>query len=245
MNLPLKKILLVGLISSSLTLGGCSAIGTAVKKRNLEVKTQMSETIWLDPATQKTVYLQIRNTSDKAMPQLPDLISKEVKLKGYTVTDNPEKAYYWIQANVLKADKMDLREAQAFLSGGYEGALAGAAMGATAMAYNVNSSGAALGVGLAAGLAGAAIDSMIEDVNYTMITDLQISTASKNAITIKDNARLKQGTSGAVTQSSTEQTHRQKYQTRIVSNANKVNLKYEEAKPELEKQLAQSIANIL
>nr|CBA73471.1 conjugal transfer surface exclusion protein TraS [Arsenophonus nasoniae] len=46
-------------------------------------------------------------------------------------------------------------------------------------------------------------------------------------------------------QTSTETTNRHKYQTRIVSNANKVNLKFEEAKPELENQLAKSIANIL
>jgi len=45
MNLPLKKILLAELISPFLKLGGYSAIGTGVKKRNLEVKTQMSETI--------------------------------------------------------------------------------------------------------------------------------------------------------------------------------------------------------
>ncbi|CZW98072.1 Enterobacterial TraT complement resistance protein [Enterobacter hormaechei] len=36
-----------------------------------------------------------------------------------------------------------------------------------------------------------------------------------------------------------------KYQTRVVSNANKVNLKFEEAKPVLEAQLAKSIAGIM
>ncbi|EPS1602335.1 complement resistance protein TraT, partial [Klebsiella pneumoniae] len=35
------------------------------------------------------------------------------------------------------------------------------------------------------------------------------------------------------------------YQTRVVSNANKVNLKFPEAQPVLEDQLAKSIANIL
>ncbi len=30
----------------------------------------------------------------------------------YQVVTSPDKAYYWIQANVLKADKMDLRESQ-------------------------------------------------------------------------------------------------------------------------------------
>ncbi|PAV10535.1 conjugal transfer protein TraT [Arsenophonus sp. ENCA] len=206
----------------------------------------MSETIWLDPALQKTVYLQIKNTSDKDMSDLASLIRKAVEAKGYTVVNNPNAAYYWIQANVLKADKMDLRDAHRFLSQGYEGASLGAAVGASAMAYNVDSTGGALGMGLAAGLVGAAVDAMVEDVNYTMITDLQISALSNGTkVTVNDTMRLKQGTSGAKLQTSTETTNRHKYQTRIVSNANKVNLKFEEAKPELENQLAKSIANIL
>ncbi|SPP32628.1 Lipoprotein YlpA [Arsenophonus endosymbiont of Aleurodicus floccissimus] len=246
MTHPFKRLLLVSLISTSVAITGCSAVSTAVKKRNLEVKTQMSETIWLDPALQKTVYLQIKNTSDKEMSDLASLIRKAVEAKGYTVVNNPNAAYYWIQANVLKADKMDLRDTQRFLSQGYEGADIGAVVGATAMAYNVDSTGGALGVGLAAGLIGAAADAMVEDVNYTMITDLQISALSKNNnLTVNDTARLKQGTSGSQLQTSTKTTNRHKYQTRIVSNANKVNLKFEEAKPELENQLAKSIANIL
>ncbi|STJ16062.1 conjugal transfer surface exclusion protein TraT [Escherichia coli] len=75
------------------------------KKRNLEVKTQMSETIWLEPASERTVFLQIKNTSDKDMGGLQGKIADAVKAKGYQVVTSPDKAYYWIQANVLKADK--------------------------------------------------------------------------------------------------------------------------------------------
>lgn len=148
---------------------------------------------------------------------------------------------------MLKADKMDLRTANGFLSQGYEGAAMGAALGAGITAYNSSSAGATLGVGLAAGLIGLAADAMVEDVNYTMITDLQISERSKekNAVTTDNVAALRQGTSGVKIQTSTETGDRHKYQTRVVSNANKVNLKYEEAKPVLEAQLAKSIANIL
>ncbi|HGJ5918107.1 complement resistance protein TraT, partial [Arsenophonus nasoniae] len=90
-----KRLVLVSLISSSLALTGCNAVSTAVKKRNLEVKTQMSETIWLDPASQKTVYLQIKNTSDKDMSNLAGLIKQAVEAKGYMVVNNPNAAYYW------------------------------------------------------------------------------------------------------------------------------------------------------
>ncbi|EHW2663374.1 complement resistance protein TraT, partial [Escherichia coli] len=44
-----KKLMMVALVSSTLALSGCGAMSTAIKKRNLEVKTQMSETIWLKP----------------------------------------------------------------------------------------------------------------------------------------------------------------------------------------------------
>ena len=65
--MKLNKVMAVMVVSSALVLSGCSAMGTAIKKRNLEVKTQMSETIWLEPSNNKTVYLQIKNTSDKDM----------------------------------------------------------------------------------------------------------------------------------------------------------------------------------
>jgi hypothetical protein len=37
-------------------------MGTAIK-REIGSETQMSETIWLEPSNNKTVYLQIKNTS--------------------------------------------------------------------------------------------------------------------------------------------------------------------------------------
>ncbi|WP_435316767.1 complement resistance protein TraT, partial [Pseudomonas aeruginosa] len=54
-------------------------MSTAIKKRNLEVKTQMSETIWLEPASERTVFLQIKNTSDKDMSGLQGKIADAVK----------------------------------------------------------------------------------------------------------------------------------------------------------------------
>ena len=243
--MQLNKLMTVMVVSSALALSGCSAMGTAIKKRNLEVKTQMSETIWLEPSNNKTVYLQIKNTSDKDMSGLQAKIASAVTSKGYQVVSNPDTAGYWIQANVLKADKMDLRESQGWLSRGYEGAVTGAALGAGITAYNSSSAGATLGVGLAAGLVGMAADAMVEDVNYTMITDVQIAERTKTQVQTDNVAVLRQGTSGAKVQTSTETGNQLKYQTRVVSNANKVNLKFPEAQPVLEDQLAKSIANIL
>lgn len=243
--MKLNNIILAGVCVSVFTLTGCGAMSTAVKKRNLEVKTEMSQTVWLEPSSEKTVYIQVRNTSDKDMSGLESKITHDLTSKGYTVSHSPDSAYYWIQANVLKAEKMDLRQSQSFLSTGYEGGISGAALGAGIAAYNTTSGGAILGAGLATGLIGLAADAMVEDVNYAMVTDLQISERSKASVTTDNVAELKQGTSGAKVQTSSEQGNRMKYQTRVVSNANKVNLKFEEAQPVLEDQLAKSISGIM
>ena len=241
-----KHILAITLASTLALTTGCSAVHTAVAKRNLDVQTKMSETIFLEPVSpsEKTVYLQIKNTSNQDL-LVDSKVAQSITAKGYRVISNPDDAHYWIQANVLKADKMDLRESQGWLSRGYEGAVTGAALGAGITAYNSSSAGATLGVGLAAGLVGMAADAMVEDVNYTMITDVQIAERTKTQVQTDNVAVLRQGTSGAKVQTSTETGNQHKYQTRVVSNANKVNLKFPEAQPVLEDQLAKSIANIL
>lgn len=73
----------------------------------------------------------------------------------------------------------------------------------------------------------------------------RVAERTKATVTTDNVAALRQGTSGAKIQTSTETGNQHKYQTRVVSSANKVNLKFEEAKPVLEDQLAKSIANIL
>ncbi|MBD3721811.1 hypothetical protein IE992_29830 [Klebsiella pneumoniae] len=57
----------------------------------------MSETIWLEPSNNKTVYLQIKNTSDKDMSGLQAKIASAVTSKGYQVVSNPDTAGYWIR----------------------------------------------------------------------------------------------------------------------------------------------------
>ncbi|EPM6574369.1 complement resistance protein TraT [Escherichia coli] len=226
---------------------GKNIIRWLLKKRtNGSVRyCQYTSIIWLEPASERTVFLQIKNTSDKDMSGLQGKIADAVKARGYQIMTSPDKAYYWIQANVLKADKMDLRESQGWLSRGYEGAAVGAALGGGITAYNTGSAGTTLGVGLATGLIGMAADAMVEDINYTMITDVQIAERTRTSVRTDNVAALRQGTSGSKIQTSTETGNQHKYQTRVVSSANQVNLKFEEAKPHLEDQLAKSIANIL
>jgi uncharacterized lipoprotein YajG len=116
-----RHALVAAMTAACFLLSGCGAMSTAIKKRDLDVKTQMSETIWLEPTSEKTVFIQVRNTSDKDMSGLQSQIASELTAKGYRVTPSSDTAYFWVQASVLKAEKMDLRQSQGFLSSGYEG----------------------------------------------------------------------------------------------------------------------------
>jgi hypothetical protein len=63
-----KTLILIGIFGiASLQFSGCSAAHTAIKKRNLDVQTKMSETIFLEPTEpqNRVVFVDIRNTSDK------------------------------------------------------------------------------------------------------------------------------------------------------------------------------------
>lgn len=244
MNPRKSSIIAVSLVSI-MALSGCSAVSTAVKKRNLEVKTQMSDTVWLDPVSDedRTIYVQVRNTTDKSI-ELVDGLSDRLNDKGYRVVQDPKKAHYWLQTNVLKLEKMDLRETQGFLNSGYGGALSGAAIGALGSASFSNSSKSLAAGGLIGGAIGLVADAMVEDVNYSMITDIQIVEKTDHQVKTTETANIKSGNSSSTQTALTTNDNKKRFQTRIISTANKVNLDFEEAKPVLIDGLTNSISGI-
>ncbi len=63
-----------------------------------------SNTIFLDPNTTRTVYTQLRNTSENQLVTLNE-VSNKLTTKGYQVVQDPEQANYWIQAKVIYCHK--------------------------------------------------------------------------------------------------------------------------------------------
>jgi hypothetical protein len=63
-----------------------------------------SNTVFLDPNMDRTVYLQIRNTSENQNVTLSEIQTK-LTAKGYRLTKDPEQANYWIQAKVVYCHK--------------------------------------------------------------------------------------------------------------------------------------------
>ncbi|WNC68147.1 complement resistance protein TraT [Thalassotalea nanhaiensis] len=237
-------LIITVIFALSLGLSGCSALSTSVKKKDLAVETKMSATIVLDPVTsdKRTVYLQLRNTSDKQSLDYQTPVAAAIKAKGYTIVEDPEKAHFWIQANILQVGKSDLRTVNGKTDQGYGAAIQGAKIGS--MFGDGDGQLAATVVG---GLIGIITDAMVDDIVYVMVTDLQISEKAKQGVDVTEsnNATLKQGDSGEQTQQSVETVDRKKYQTRITSTANQVNLTFEEAEQQLLEGLIQSMSGIL
>ncbi len=246
MIFSLRNISLTVIVSTTLiVLGGCSAMHTVAKKRNLDVQTKMSKTIFLEPTSQsnKIIYVDIRNTSDKDV-NVKNSIITNLKNRGYIITNNPEEAKFMLQGNILRVGKTDLREANNALQAGFGGAITGIAL--ASIAGSDTSKGFA-----AAGLAGAAVgflgDALVDDVLYMMVTDLQVRERPLAGETIvqTQSAQLEQGSATNTKQNiSGGNVQWKTYRTRVVSTANKVNLDYIEAQPTLEKGLIRSIGGL-
>lgn len=238
-----------------LFLSGCAASQTLIGKRNLDVQTKMSETIFLDPVgpDKKVIFVDVRNTSDKDNFDIAAPIKDAIAKRGYRITQNPDEAHYRLQANVLSVAKTDPTAAQQALTGGYGGPLLSAVGGAATGAVIGGLAGGYAGAGIGAGVGGLAFagtelitGSLVKDVTFMVVTDVQVvEKAPEGVIVRQDNQQnLKQGIGGTEQQTSSEVTKNKKYRTRVVSTANKANLDYEEAAPALSQGLTRSLAGL-
>ena len=211
-----KKLHLI-LAASLLVLSGCSATHTSINKNKLDIQTHMHGTIWLDPIKpqQRTIFVQIRNTSGHSALDISTPITLALRAKGYQLTKDPELAHYWLQANVLTIEKRDLRNMNRHHDHGYGAAVVGGAIGNT-----VGEGSGRVASSVAGALIGVAVDASVKDIEYVMITDLRIAEQTKL------------------------EGQRKSHQTRIVSTANQVNLELPEASPMLQQQLVNTISGL-
>lgn len=239
-----KKILI---ICSVVLLVGCAATQTMISKGRLDVQTKMSNTIFLNPVedSQKTIYVQIKNTSDKPDFKIDGRVKNILANKGYRVVTSLNKAHYLLQANILQAGKVDPSAAEKMFLGGYGSSIQAIGTGVAAGAL-AGGGRSMLAGGLIGGLVDTVANAAVKDVTYTVVTDLQISEKTAKGTRIKqtDESKFQQGTGTVSRQSSSAQVGWMKYQTRIMSTANKVNLKFKDALPLLEDGLSSSIAGI-
>jgi hypothetical protein len=183
----LASLVLVGLLA------GCAATTTAVSKRNLDVQTKMSDTVFIEPvnADRRTVYLNVRNTSDKPDFTVEPAIRRQLEAAGYRVVEDPDQAQFMLQANVLQAGRNSETAAEAAGAGGFGSAVSGAAVGAGSGFLLGKAGGSDVGLTVAGALLGAAIgtvaDAYVQDVTYTVITDLRVSERARGGTVVSQS----------------------------------------------------------
>ena len=247
----LAFLYVVGIFPLLALLSGCAAVHTSIAKANLDVRTQMSDSVFLDPVgkDKRTIFIQVRNTSDQPTFNIQQPLTAAIAAKGYRILEDPDQAHFKLQAQILSVSKTDPTAAAAALHAGYGGALGGAVLGATIGGVLANARGAGIGLGagaLAGGLAGTIANAMVKDVTYVAITDIQITQKTKKGVsgTQKTKADIAQGTGTQVEQAFEEVVKEKKYRTRVMSTANQVNLEYEDAAPQLNAGLTRVLAGL-
>lgn len=219
------RILVVAALSIGVaTMSGCATMNTAIEKRDLTVESKMSDTIFLEPvaADQKTVFLDIRNTTDQDIDiaGMKSRMANVLKIKGYSLVANPEDATFLIQENILSAGKVNKETPYAAMQSGFGGAAAGSVAGValSGTGYSNYGRNAAIGSLIGAGI-GLAANALVKDVYYNIVTDI----------------RIRQKVGGNIVE----------HKTRTVTVANKMNLDFVEAKPALEDGLVKTTTGIL
>ena len=244
--LRLSQTTIAGILlgGAVLTVAGCAAVQTTIAHSELDVQSKMTNTIFLDPVAQdqRIIFIQAKNSSDQPGLDLAPAMVQAMTARGYRVVENPEQAHYQLQINVLQVGRSSPSAAEQALAGGYGSIWTTANTAASIGATNSANSG------VAAGLVGTALatvaDAAVKNVTYSIVTDLQLSERSAQPVLEQTVQSLEQGRSGRRNIASQEITNWKRYQTRIVSTANKVNLDLNEAVPVLTSGMTRSIAGI-
>lgn len=239
-------------LTAVLALAGCAATYTAVAKRNLDVQTKMTDTIFLEPVppAQRTVFVEVKNTSDKPDLDIERPIRERIASRGWQLVDDPRRAQVILQANVLQAGRTSETAAEQMYGRGYGAPLTGAAVGGTAgyvigKAAPGNAAVWSLGGAVVGGLAETVAGAAVQDVTYSIITDIQIQERAPGEVVSETRSgTVRQGRSAEIRQTSSRTTEMRRYTTRVMSIANKVNLDWPEAAPQLVDGLVRAVAGL-
>jgi hypothetical protein len=216
---------------------GCAAIETSISKKDLVVQSKTSTAIFVEPVARasRTVYVEVRSgVAEFDRRTLSNFIKNEFTRNenGYRIVDEPEEAAYTMSVYVLNLEQTNVGAAQAALQRGYSGeatlgASAGALIGSNRGSYRDGAAGALVGSALASGTSLMA-NALVKDVTFMLVCDTQVDTKVSDA--------------GSNRQTVSEVTNRKEYRTRVVTTANKANLKLEEAKDSMFSKTAYALA---
>lgn len=201
-----------------------------------------SNTFFLPPSTQKTVFIQTRNSSDNQAVSLHDLGAR-LSAKGYQVVNDPDDAHYIVLANIVYCNitKPEM-PVEAMVAGGYGSAFnsaIGAMQGLTSMASMAGPYGAMGGAAASMGLSAiqgigdlfsssSSAPKMPDDVHYACVADVQIT--EQRPVPVPSGMKTGTGPEPGV------------YQTRLAADVHQKKLDEADATPLLQQKLSAAVA---
>ncbi len=241
---------LPAILSLVVTFSGCAATQVALSKKDLDVQARTSTAVFVDPVPRpkRTIYLDVKSGvmefDRRAFKTFTREQFTQFNDNGYQIVDDPDQAQFLMTAYVLNLEKASPTAAEVALRQGYMGGavLAGAVVGGvtdTANPYR----GAGLG-GIAGGATELISGSLVKDVTFMLVCDVQIQEKVKDGVIVRKDTKIdaKVSDAGTSQQRVSEASDRKEYRTRIVTTGNKVNLKLEEAQELMFKKTAYAMS---
>lgn len=232
-----------------ITLGGCAATQVALSKKDLDVQARTSTAIFVDAVAKqkRTIFLDVKSgVMEFDRRAFKTFVAEQFLANdnGYRLVDDPDQAQFTMIAYVLNLEKASPTAAEAALNQGYNGGsvVAGAVAGGVINRGNPYR-GAAIG-GLAASAAEVIAGSLVKDVTYMLVCDVQIKERTNNGAIVRKDSKIdaKISDAGSSRQTVSEVSNQKEYRTRIVSTANQVNLKLEDAQSLMFKKTAYAMS---
>ncbi len=173
----------VKILSIVSLLTSCSGSYTRMAKSDMDIKTNMTKTIWLTPTNpaDTKIFIQSRNTSDnKNFSDIGRYIKVALEEKGYQITTNPKIADFTLQTNVLKAILYNNSINESTATNDATIAAAGAGLLVGRKNNTLTTALASAG----AGLATMYFDAKTKDASYYVQVDIRILEGSKPYTTV-------------------------------------------------------------
>lgn len=217
------------------SLSGCAATYTLINKKDLDVQTKTSTAVFVEPVArpQRTIYLDVKSgVTEFDRRSFKQAVTTQFAANndgGYRLVDDPDQAQFAMTAFVLNLEKASPAAAEQALGRGYMGGAVLAGAGAVGLATD-SWRGAAAG-GLAGGAAELVTGALVKDVTYMLVCDVQIKERAAKGVVVRKDTQLNAKVADASTsrQTVSEVSDKKEYRTRIVTTANKANLKLEDA----------------